>query len=111
MGYWKEVPYRGEPPDTTPKPPKKTRTPREKRRDNIITAFFLLIFLVFIFLVIFFDQDYPADQKWKIDLILTVITLTMVGFGLSIGAINNYIRNRNLKRVRQSAKEKLEESD
>jgi hypothetical protein len=109
MGYWKELPYRGEPPDKTPKPRKRKRirTAKEKRRENVISAFIIFISLTFISCLIYFDPNLPRDQTWKIALFVLAILLLMVGLSAGINTVNKHLRGYDLDDSKHSDKEEL----
>jgi hypothetical protein len=98
MGYWQELPYRGEPPykEPQPKPPKRVRTKKERWRDGIISALIIIIFLAFVSCLIIFDPNHPSDQNWKILLVFLVSFLLMIGFGFGINALNKRLRGDDL---------------
>jgi len=108
MGYWKELPSRGEPepPDKLPKSRKRTKTPREKRREYVISALLILFFLAILFLLIYFDPNHSRDQNWKIALIIFAIFLLMIGMGAGINAINKRLRGDKLDHSGHSGREK-----
>jgi hypothetical protein len=56
--------YRTEANHHTKNPNLNHRSGLKKWRDNIISAFIIIIFLAFVSCLIIFDPNHPSDQNW-----------------------------------------------
>jgi hypothetical protein len=101
--YWKELPYRGEPPDNSPGPrkPKRKRNPNEKRR---VLVMWIVIILGAIFSLFFFASDLPLNRVWMPALFLVAIILIPLGLNAGINALNRYLRADDLNDPKDSDK-------
>ena len=102
MGYWKELPYRGQPPRKWPKPRKKTLTRKQKLRDTIQTIVVSLIGILFCgFMITFVPNATLAEGRNLILLFFFILGILMVGFATWIEATNKYLRADDLDKPKE----------
>jgi hypothetical protein len=96
--YWKELPYRGEPPNNTPKPrkPKRKRNPEEKKRGLVVGTVWVVLIMGAIFCFLNFASDLTLNQIWFPALFFISLFLIPFGFNASINALNKYLRADDL---------------
>lgn len=92
MGWWKEVPYRGEPPDENPKARKLPKSRKEQIREIIISIGVIVGCMALFFLIIYFDPHYPREQNLKIAVFGLGMIILMMGLSVGINAWNKYLR-------------------
>jgi len=97
--YWKELPYRGEPPDNAPKNkrPKRNRSRRDILRDNIVGLLKLLIICGFIFLMSYLAADRSLERAFGPALFLIAIVLLPFTLSAGIKTWNKYLRGDDLE--------------
>jgi hypothetical protein len=96
--YWKELPYRGEPPDNTPRPrkPKRNRNSKEKKRDLVIGTVWVALIMGAIFCFLNFASDFQFDLFWKPALFFIGIFLIPFALSAGINAWNKYLQTDDL---------------
>lgn len=108
--YWKELPYRGQPPDNTPKrrKPKQHRSPKDKRRDFIINTMWIVLILAAILFLLYFVFHISLDKIWTPALFCISLILIPIGLNAGINALNKHLRADDLDEPKDELNEKEE---
>jgi hypothetical protein len=101
---WKELPYRGEPPDNTPKnkKPKRNRTRKEIRRGKIVGILGYVSIIGGIFGVLYIASDFQFDLFWKPALFFIGIFLIPFALSAGINFWNKYLQTDDLDEPKDS---------
>jgi uncharacterized membrane protein len=102
MAWWKELPYRGQPPVKGPRPRKKTQTQKQKLRDAIQTVVVSVIGILFcVVMIIFVPNETIGEERNLILLFFFVLGILMVGFATWIEATNKYLSADDLEKPKE----------
>lgn len=115
MGWWKELPYRGQGESSTHKRSKQFRNLRKERQENIRTILIISTIASLIVIGMIFNPDLEKQMRDGGGIILLFVVITLVtGFVRGIFTINKFKRGYDIDtsdEVEENKKKKSENDE